>query len=50
MEARNLRNRLIPEYLQDPDDFAAALQRARQRVALLVETHRQLVAAVRRVE
>lgn len=38
VEARNLRNRLIHEYMNDLDEFAAALCRARELVNLLVET------------
>ena len=39
VEARNLRNRLIHEYMRDAGDFAGALNRAHQLVALLVQTY-----------
>lgn len=41
---RLLRNRLVPEYVDDPAELAAALQRARQLTRQLSETH----AAIRR--
>lgn len=42
VEARNLRNRLVHEYVQDSAEFAAALERARELVPLLIETCRAL--------
>lgn len=39
MEARNLRNRLVHEYMRDPEEFAAALCRARELVSVLVDTY-----------
>jgi hypothetical protein len=38
IEARNLRNRLIHEYMDDPEEFAATLRRAHQLVDLLDDT------------
>ncbi|MFW5453675.1 hypothetical protein [Thioalkalivibrio sulfidiphilus] len=43
VEARNLRNRLVHEYMRDPAEFAQALQRARERVALLVDTYNRIL-------
>ena len=42
VEARNLRNRLVHEYLRDADDFAGALDAAHQLVPLLIETYNRL--------
>lgn len=42
VEARNLRNRLVHEYMQDPAAFAAALNRAAELVPLLTATHERL--------
>jgi len=42
VEARNLRNRLIHEYMRDADDFAGALNRAHQLVYLLTQTYDNL--------
>ncbi len=42
VEARNLRNRLVHEYMRDPEDFAGALNRAHQLVSLLVQTYDNL--------
>lgn len=42
VEARNLRNRLIHEYMRDPQEFAGALVRAGALVALLVSTYNSL--------
>ncbi len=42
VEARNLRNRLVHEYMHDPDEFADALQRAMELVQLLVDTEAAL--------
>lgn len=38
IEARNLRNRLVHEYMRDPAEFADALKRAGDLVQLLVNT------------
>jgi uncharacterized protein with HEPN domain len=38
VEARNLRNRLVHEYVEDPEEFASAINRAIALVPLLVET------------
>jgi hypothetical protein len=38
IEARNLRNRLIHEYMNDPEEFSSALHRAHQLVDLLDDT------------
>lgn len=42
IEARNLRNRLIHEYVTDPAEFAQALDRARELTDLLLETHARI--------
>lgn len=42
IEARNRRNRLVHEYMRDPDDFAGALNRARESGSLLVRTYDNL--------
>jgi hypothetical protein len=42
MEARNLRNRLIHEYQYEPNEFAAALNRAGELVGLLSETSERI--------
>jgi hypothetical protein len=39
VEARNLRNKLVHEYMHAPAEFAAALNRAKELVPLLVETY-----------
>ena len=39
IEARNLRNRLIHEYMNDPEEFSAALHRAHQLAGLLDDTY-----------
>jgi hypothetical protein len=39
MEARNLRNRLVHEYMRDEAEFAGALNRAAELVPLLVDTY-----------
>ena len=41
-EARNLRNRLVHEYMRDVEEFVQALGRARECVPLLVETYRTI--------
>jgi phytoene dehydrogenase-like protein len=46
VEARALRNRLVHEYLQDAAEFAAALNRARELVPLLVHTYNLLNAYI----
>lgn len=38
LDARNLRNKLIHEYMRDPEMFAAALNRARELVPLLTSS------------
>lgn len=43
-EARNLRNLLVHEYMEDPEVFAQALNRANELVPLLTETY----AAIRK--
>ena len=47
LEARNLRNHLIHEYLRDEAEFAGALNRAAQLVPLLVGTYNAINAYVR---
>jgi len=47
VEARNLRNRLIHEYMRDAQDFADALNRAHELVPLLVQTYNNLSAYAR---
>ena len=42
VEARNLRNRLIHEYMRDSEEFAKALNRAHELVSLLVHTYNNL--------
>lgn len=42
VEARNLRNRLVHEYMRDAAEFAQALLRARDLVPLLVDTYNRL--------
>lgn len=42
VEARNLRNRLVHEYLRDSGEFAAALNRARELVPLLTGTYNRI--------
>jgi hypothetical protein len=39
MQARNLRNRMIHEYMRDPAEFVQVLHRARGLLPLLVETY-----------
>ena len=39
MEARNLRNRLIHEYMHDPEAFLQALERAEQLVPALLASY-----------
>lgn len=48
IEARNLRNRLIHEYMRDPEEFAGALLRAIELVPLLETTQANLRAASQR--
>lgn len=38
LEARNLRNRLIQEYMRDPDEFAQALNKTMELVGMLTAT------------
>lgn len=42
VEARNLRNRLVHEYLRDEQEFAGALNRAGLLVPLLIDTYNRL--------
>ena len=42
VEAHNLRNRLIHEYMDEPGTFAGALNRARELVTVLTTTYRNL--------
>jgi hypothetical protein len=42
VEARNLRNRLVHEYMADSKEFAEALNRAHQLVALLIDTSNRI--------
>lgn len=39
IEARNLRNRMIHEYMRDAEEFAQVLSRARELVPLLINTY-----------
>lgn len=39
LDARNLRNRLVHEYMTDPEEFALALQKAHALIPLLVATY-----------
>lgn len=39
LDARNLRNKLVHEYMSDPEEFAAALNKAHLTVPLLVTTY-----------
>ena len=47
IEARNLRNRLVHEYMRDPDEFASALNRGRELVPLLSDTYNSINAYAR---
>ncbi len=49
IEARNLRNRLIHEYVTDPAEFAQALDRARELTDLLLETHARIARRAERL-
>ena len=42
IEARNLRNRMVHEYMRDAEDFANALNRAHELVSLLAHTYNNL--------
>jgi hypothetical protein len=42
VEARNLRNRLVHEYVDDNQEFAESINRAIELVELLVDTHKRL--------
>ena len=46
MEARNLRNALVHEYMRDPAAFASALNRAGELVELLTDTYNRINAYV----
>ena len=39
LDVRNLRNKLIHEYMQDAEEFALALNQAHVEVALLIATY-----------
>lgn len=39
LDARNLRNKLIHEYMSDPEEFAAALNKAHLAVSLLIAAY-----------
>lgn len=45
-EARNLRNKLVHEYLHEAEDFADALNRCHELVALLSESTERLLAYI----
>lgn len=47
VEGRNLRNRLVHEYIRDPGQFLEALERARQLVPMLMETYNAILAYAR---
>ncbi|MDV6340897.1 hypothetical protein R2103_03825 [Nitrosomonas sp. Is24] len=42
LNARNLRNKLIHEYVSDPEEFAAALNKAHATVSLLVTVYNSI--------
>ena len=42
LDARNLRNKLIHEYVSDPEEFAAALNKAHWTVSLLVSAYNSI--------
>lgn len=42
LNARNLRNKLIHEYVSDPEEFAAALNKAHEMVSLLVTVYNSI--------
>jgi hypothetical protein len=42
LKARNLRNRLVDEYMADAEEFASALQRAHALVPLLLATYNEI--------
>lgn len=44
IEARNLRNRLVHEYVRDPEEFIGALKRSGELVALLVSTFNSVIS------
>ena len=43
VEARNLRNRLFHEYMRDAEEFASAVNRARECVSLLISTYNNIL-------
>ena len=47
IEARNIRNRLVHEYMRDAKEFAQALNRAHELVSLLIETHKYIREYIR---
>lgn len=42
VEARNLRNRLVHEYMRDLEEFSGALNRAHELVPMLVDAYKRL--------
>jgi len=42
LDARNLRNKLVHEYMSDPEEFAAALNKAHLTVSLLVTAYNNI--------
>jgi hypothetical protein len=42
LEARKLRNRLVHEYMEDPEDFAAGLNAASRYSMMLMDTYNQV--------
>ena len=47
IEARNLRNRLVHEYVQDPEEFVGAIIRAQELLPLLVTTYNRINRSAR---
>lgn len=47
LEARNLRNRLVHEYVRDAGEFAGALQRAQELLPLLIATYNRINRSAR---
>jgi phytoene dehydrogenase-like protein len=47
LEARNLRNRMIHEYMRDEAEFAGALNRAAELIPLLVDTYNAVHGYIR---
>lgn len=42
LDTRNLRNKLVHEYMYDPEEFAAALNKAHSMVSLLITTYNNI--------